>query len=107
MSDAFYMIVRTLGRPVFWVSSTPTVLHADRLRRVPGALIIAPNHLSPFDIPCLMASTRRRLDFVAAAEFFRRPVIARFFRRLNAIPVERKAVGQQRVIVRCRLAHRA
>jgi 1-acyl-sn-glycerol-3-phosphate acyltransferase len=92
MSDVFYTIVRTLGRPIFWVSSSPTVLHADRVRAIRGPLILVPNHLSPFDIPCLMASTRRRLDFLAAAEFFRSPAVGRFFRRMNAFPVDRGQV---------------
>jgi len=88
MSDPFYHLVRFIGRPAFWLSSRPTILHADRLSR-PGALLIAPNHLSPYDVPCLMASTRRTLDFVSVAEFFKKPLLARFLRGMNAFPLDR------------------
>src|SRR5437868_3042613 len=79
MSDAFYRLVRSVGLPVFALSSRASVLHADRLKGK-GPLIIAANHLSPYDIPCLMASTSRVLDFVAMSELFRHQAGARFFR---------------------------
>jgi 1-acyl-sn-glycerol-3-phosphate acyltransferase len=88
MSDIFYNLIRSTGRPVFWLSSSPTVLHADRLKRL-GAMILAPNHLSPYDVPCLMASTQRKLDFVSVVEFFRNPLSAWFLRSMNAFPLDR------------------
>lgn len=88
MSDVFYHVIRFIGRPVFWLSSSPTVLHADRLNE-PGPMIIAPNHLSPYDVPCLMASTRRTLDFVSVVEFFRNPMVGWFLRSMNAFPLDR------------------
>jgi 1-acyl-sn-glycerol-3-phosphate acyltransferase len=88
MSDIFYNVVRLIGRPAFYLSSSPTVLHADRVR-TPGPMILAPNHLSPYDVPCLMASTRRKLDFVSVVEFFRNPVSAWFLRSMNAFPLDR------------------
>jgi 1-acyl-sn-glycerol-3-phosphate acyltransferase len=91
MSDPFYYLVRYLGLPAFRTSSRPTVLHADRLNR-PGALLIAPNHLSPYDIPCLMASTRHPLDFVSIVEIFQNPLLARFLRGMNAFPLDRRRV---------------
>jgi len=88
MSDIFYKVVRTAGRPVFWMASRPTVLHANRVRRT-GAVIVAPNHLSPYDVPCLMASTRRGLDFVSIAELFRKPVVGWFLTNMNAFGLDR------------------
>src|SRR4051812_33405273 len=88
MSDVFYNVIRWVGRPVFWLSSSPTVLHADRVNQ-PGPMIIAPNHLSPYDVPCLMASTRRKLDFVSIVEIFRNPVLGWFLRSMNAFPLDR------------------
>jgi 1-acyl-sn-glycerol-3-phosphate acyltransferase len=88
MSDAFYTLVRSMGLPVFALSSRASVLHSERLK-AKGPLIIAPNHLSPYDIPCLMASTSRVLDFVAMKELFRHPCGTRFFGRMNAIPLDR------------------
>jgi 1-acyl-sn-glycerol-3-phosphate acyltransferase len=88
MSDVFYYVVRSVGWPAFFLSSSPTVLHADRLDE-PGPMIIAPNHLSPYDVPCLMASTRRKLDFVSIVELFRNPVLGWFLRSMNAFPLDR------------------
>jgi 1-acyl-sn-glycerol-3-phosphate acyltransferase len=92
MSDAFYKIVRFLGRPAFVLSSSPTVLHADRLRTVSGAMILAPNHLSPYDVPCLMRSTPRLLDFVSIVEIFRNRLAGWFLGSMNAFPLDRSRV---------------
>lgn len=91
MSDLYYTIVRTLGRPAFWLSSRETYLHRDRIDR-PGPLLLAPNHLSPYDVPCIMASTRRKIDFVSVVEFFRNPVSAWFLTGMNAFPLDRGRV---------------
>jgi 1-acyl-sn-glycerol-3-phosphate acyltransferase len=91
MSDAFYRFARFVGRPAFWASSRPVVLHADRVD-VPGPLLIAPNHLSPYDVPCLMASTRQLLDFVSIVELFRNPATRWFLSRMNAFPLDRGRV---------------
>jgi len=88
MSDAFYRIVRCVGKPAFVLSSAPTVLHADRLKGTEPVLI-APNHLSPYDVPCLMASTPRLLDFVSIVEVFRKRLAAWFLGNMNAFPLDR------------------
>ena len=88
MSDAFYHVVRSVGWPAFYLASSPVVLHADRLN-VAGAMLIAPNHLSPYDVPCLMASTQRTLDFVSIVELFRNPVLRWFLGSMNAFPLDR------------------
>jgi 1-acyl-sn-glycerol-3-phosphate acyltransferase len=88
MSDRFYKVVVFAGRFPFWVSSRPVVLHADRIPRA-GAFILAANHASPYDIPLLIRHTPRRLDFVSITELFRRPMVAWFFSRMNAFPLER------------------
>jgi 1-acyl-sn-glycerol-3-phosphate acyltransferase len=89
MSDVFYTLVRTIGRPVFWIASRETFLHADRLDATGGGMIIVPNHLSSYDVPCIMAATRRRLDFVSIVEIFRNPLAAWFLRGMNAFPLDR------------------
>lgn len=91
MPDAFYRLVRFIGYPAFALSASPTVLHEDRLKK-PGAMIIAPNHLSPYDVPCLMASTTRLLDFVSITEIFQNRLAAWFLGRMNAFPLDRSRV---------------
>lgn len=88
MSDAFYTLVRFVGRHVFWLSSRPTVLHIDRICR-PGAFILASNHLSPFDVPLLIHHSSRKLDFVSITEVFRKPLLGWFYGSMNAFPLDR------------------
>jgi 1-acyl-sn-glycerol-3-phosphate acyltransferase len=92
MSDLYYTIVRSIGRPAFWVASRETFLHRERLVDHPGPVIVAPNHLSPYDVPCIMASTPRHLDFVSVVEFFRNRLSAWFLTGMNAFPLDRGRV---------------
>jgi 1-acyl-sn-glycerol-3-phosphate acyltransferase len=78
VSDLGYNLIWGIGVHAFWVSSKPVVLHLDRLKR-PGAYILAPTHLSVFDVPCLMAIAPRNLDFVSIVEVFRNPIVAAIY----------------------------
>lgn len=89
MSDAFYRLVRYMGRPAFFRASRPVYLHADRVPTT-GPVIVAANHLSPYDIPCLMGAFDRPLDFVSIVEVFRNPLVAWFYRNMNAFPLDRR-----------------
>jgi 1-acyl-sn-glycerol-3-phosphate acyltransferase len=91
MSDFSYNVVWWLCYPPFWVSSSPVVLHADRARR-PGAYILAPNHLSALDVPCVMAISPRPLDFLSIVEMGRKPFVGWFFSKANTFFVDRGAV---------------
>jgi 1-acyl-sn-glycerol-3-phosphate acyltransferase len=91
VSDLFYKTVRLLGLPPFLVSARPVVLHAERARRN-GPYILAPNHLSPYDVPCLIKETPRVLDFVSIVEVFRNPLVAWFYGNMGAMPLDRSRV---------------
>jgi 1-acyl-sn-glycerol-3-phosphate acyltransferase len=91
MSDLAYNLVWCACYPAFRVSSRPVVLNRERAD-VPGAYILAPNHLSPYDVPCLMAASRRNLDFVGITESFRNPLVALLFRSVNVMPLDRSRV---------------
>jgi 1-acyl-sn-glycerol-3-phosphate acyltransferase len=88
VSDVFYDVIRFVGRHVFWVSSRPLVLHAERLRR-PGPFIVAANHQSPFDVALLIRHASRHLDFVSITEVFANPFVAWFYGSMNAFPLDR------------------
>lgn len=88
MSDFFYNTVWTLGYPAFWTSSRPIVLHCERVQRV-GAYILAANHLSPYDIPCLMAVHPRVIDFVSIREVMGKPFVGWLFRNMGAFALDR------------------
>jgi 1-acyl-sn-glycerol-3-phosphate acyltransferase len=88
VSEAFYDVIRFVGRHVFWLTSRPLVLHAERLRRA-GAFIVAANHQSPYDVPLLIRHAGRHLDFVSITEVFRNPFVAWFYGSMNAFPLDR------------------
>jgi 1-acyl-sn-glycerol-3-phosphate acyltransferase len=91
MSDFTYRLIRGIGYPAFWVSSRPVWLHRERVPRT-GPMILAPTHLSHYDVPCLMAATPRNLDFMSITEFLKKPWVARFFRAMNCFFLDRGRV---------------
>lgn len=102
-----YKWVVRIGYPAFWVSSRPVVLHRERLSEPDGAYILAANHLSAYDVPCLMAQMPRDrlLDFVSITELFQNRLSAWFLSGVNAFPLDRsKADGPTVRIILDRLA---
>ena len=89
MSDLSYRLICTIGYPVYWITARPTVLHADRAAR-PGGYLLAANHHSPYDVPALMATTPRNLDFLSIVEFRDKPLVGPFFRAMNCTFLDRR-----------------
>jgi 1-acyl-sn-glycerol-3-phosphate acyltransferase len=52
-------------------------------------MILAANHLSPYDIPCLMYASPRPLDFVSVTEVFENRFTAWLYGSMNAFPLDR------------------
>ena len=91
MSTFTYKLIRSAGWPFFWVSTRPTFLHRERARMA-GGYILAANHLSPYDVPCLMAASPRDLDFVSIVEMRRKPLVRMLFTAMNAVFLDRGRV---------------
>ena len=89
MSDFTYALIRSVGYPIYFVTARPTVLHADRAGR-PGGYLLAANHHSPYDVPGLMATTPRPIDFLSIVEFRDKPVVGPFFRAMNCCFLDRR-----------------
>lgn len=64
------------------------VLGAQRLDPR-GSYVFVPNHTSPLDIPALLVA-RPEVNFVAAAELFRNPVLALLMRAMGTVPIDRQ-----------------
>jgi 1-acyl-sn-glycerol-3-phosphate acyltransferase len=104
LSDLFYNTVWTLGYPAFWTSSRPIVLHRERAARQ-GGYILAANHLSPYDVPCLMATHPRVMDFVSITEVMRKPLVGWLFRNMGTFALDRsRADGATVRVILDRLA---
>ena len=54
-----------------------------------GGLILAANHISHFDPFVISGVVRRKIDWMAMAEFFPYPVLGQFLRAVDAFPAER------------------
>lgn len=66
-------------------------LHVLRLENANhgGAFLLASNHISHFDPFILSAVVRRKIDWMAMAEFFPYPVLGQFLRAVDAFPADR------------------
>lgn len=54
-----------------------------------GGFLLASNHISHFDPLIISSVVRRKIDWMAMAEFFPMPVIGSFLRAVDAFPAER------------------
>jgi 1-acyl-sn-glycerol-3-phosphate acyltransferase len=88
MSDSFYVFIRTIFTPPFWVSSRPLVMHRDRAPRK-GPCILAANHHSPYDVALMIRHTPAKLDFVSIKEVFQNRFVAWFYGSMNTFPIDR------------------
>jgi 1-acyl-sn-glycerol-3-phosphate acyltransferase len=54
-----------------------------------GGSLLAANHISHFDPPIIATVLRRKVDWMAMAEFFPHPVLGRILRAIECFPVDR------------------
>jgi 1-acyl-sn-glycerol-3-phosphate acyltransferase len=64
------------------------VLRPENAERT-GGLLLAANHISHFDPFILSSVVRRKIDWMAMAEFFPYPVLGHFLRAVDAFPADR------------------
>jgi 1-acyl-sn-glycerol-3-phosphate acyltransferase len=88
VKDWFYFLVYFLGFQPMFLTSSPLVLHRERSRRK-GPYLLVCNHLSPYDVACLIKETPRVLDFVSIVELFRHPLSRWFLTKIGAFPSDR------------------
>jgi 1-acyl-sn-glycerol-3-phosphate acyltransferase len=98
-APARHRVDPTLGTllPAITTVGGPFVRAYGRLRvegaeHVPptGAVVIAANHRSMFDIPVMVVATPRPVFFMAKRELYRGPVLTWVWRRLGGFPVRRQ-----------------
>ena len=92
----FYWLIKFILGPVIrfiWVSK------AEGLENIPkeGGAIIAANHCSYLDFFVVPAVCRRRIFYLAAEKFFRRPLWAALMRLTGQIRVDRTAEDKKDV----------
>jgi 1-acyl-sn-glycerol-3-phosphate acyltransferase len=101
-------VVWAFGRPILGGSgAVATRLRSYGTERIPrsGGLVIAINHFSWIDIPCIGWVCKRNIYFLAKVEAHRVPGLGQLIRSFGTIPVQRgesdrEAVRRMREVVR-------
>src|SRR6266853_4915109 len=73
---------------LFGYSSRIYVTGSEHVNRA-GGFLLASNHISHFDPFIVSSAARRKIDWMAMAEFFPVPVLGHFLRAVDALPADR------------------
>jgi len=89
----FYLLVRFVLRPLFWITCRPTVTGRENVP-LTGPVMLASNHLSFIDSIAIPLVAPRRVGYLAKVEYWQGPGLSGWLTRslftaLGALPVER------------------
>jgi 1-acyl-sn-glycerol-3-phosphate acyltransferase len=100
MSQIFHSIANRLAalfmKALFGYSSRIHMLGRENAERA-GGLLIASNHISHFDPFIISSVLRRKIDWMAMAEFFSLPIVGLFLRAVDAFPAERDRADRKTI----------
>jgi 1-acyl-sn-glycerol-3-phosphate acyltransferase len=92
MRSLFHLIANRaaalLMKVLFGYSSRIRVIGCEHAERV-GGFLLAANHISHFDPLIISSVVRRKIDWMAMAEFFPNPLLGSFLRAVDAFPADR------------------
>jgi 1-acyl-sn-glycerol-3-phosphate acyltransferase len=83
-----YHATRFAAKCLFACVTRVRILRQANVRE-PGAFILAANHISHFDPPIIATVVRRKVDWMAMAEFFPHPVLGHVLRAIECLPADR------------------
>jgi 1-acyl-sn-glycerol-3-phosphate acyltransferase len=86
-----YRVGQLLGRIIFFQTMNAEVVRPEAAERA-GAYVLAPTHLSHLEPFCLGILVRRKVDWMARLEFFRRKWAAALLYAVDSFPVNRFGV---------------
>jgi 1-acyl-sn-glycerol-3-phosphate acyltransferase len=81
---------------LFGYSSRIYVVGCEHINRTRGFLL-ASNHISHFDPPIISSVARRKIDWMAMAEFFPIPGLGHFLRAVDAFPAARDRADRKTI----------
>jgi len=81
---------------LFCYSSRIHVIGAAHLNRA-GGFLLAANHISHFDPFIISSVVRRKIDWMAMAEFFPYPALGFFLRAVDAFPADRNRADRKTI----------
>jgi 1-acyl-sn-glycerol-3-phosphate acyltransferase len=83
-----YHLTRLAAKALFGGVTSIQVIGRDELPPG-GPFILAANHISHFDPPIIAAVIRRKVDWMAMAEFFPHPILGTILRAIDCLPTDR------------------
>src|SRR6266436_330617 len=81
---------------LFGYSSRIYVTGSEHVNRA-GGFLLASNHISHFDPFIVSSAARRKIDWMAMAEFFPMPIVGLFLRAVDAFPAERDRADRKTI----------
>jgi 1-acyl-sn-glycerol-3-phosphate acyltransferase len=81
---------------LFGYSSRVHVLRAENAN-APGGFLLASNHIGHFDPFIISSVVRRKIDWMAMAEFFPLPIVGFFLRAVDAFPAARDRADRKTI----------
>ena len=81
---------------LFGYSSRIYVVGCQHINRA-GGFLLAANHISHFDPPIISSVVRRKIDWMAMAEFFPVPGLGHFLRAVDAFPAARDRADRKTI----------
>src|SRR6476619_6724800 len=85
-----------LMKLIFGYSSRVRVTGLENIERA-GGFLLASNHISHFDPFIISSVVRRKIDWMAMAEFFPMPIIGSFLRAVDAFPADRDRADRKTI----------
>jgi 1-acyl-sn-glycerol-3-phosphate acyltransferase len=96
IKTASYRAGKLLVRLLFGGVTRVRVLGRENANRT-GGFLLAANHISHFDPFIISSVIRRKIDWMAMAEFFRVPVVGFLLRAVDAFPAERDRADRKTI----------
>src|SRR5437588_1884050 len=100
MSKLFHWVANRAAslsmKLVLGYSSRVYVVGRENAERA-GGLLLASNHISHFDPPTISSVVRRKIDWMAMAEFFPVPGLGSFLRAVDAFPAARDRADRKTI----------
>lgn len=91
LNTANYVVGRFLGRCLYALSIKAEILRPELAER-PGGYVLAVTHLSHLEPFVVWILVRRKIDWMARAEFYRSRLLSKLLYMMDAFPVNRFGV---------------
>ena len=100
MAEIFHSIANRAAalfmKVLFGYSSRVYVIGQENTKDS-GGVLLASNHISHFDPFIISSVVRRKIDWMAMAEFFPLPIVGLFLRAVDAFPAERDRADRKTI----------